>query len=105
MNIQGSWLGTEDAGNNTSGAIYSAGRTGASETHHGNSGNNMQFDASRNWSGETSSAGVHTHDFSLGNAGGGLGHTHSLTGASHAHSVSIPKPLFFQLAFFVKIPE
>lgn len=105
MNIQGSWLGTEDAANNTSGAIYSAGRTGASETHHGNTGNNMQFDASRNWTGETSSAGGHTHDFALGNAGGGLGHTHTLTGASHKHTVSIPKPLFYRLAFFVKIPE
>ena len=100
MNIQGSWLGTEDAGNNTSGAIYSH------NSYENDWENNiLAFDASRSWTGETSSSGSHTHEFSLGKAGGGLGHSHTLTGASHSHGVTIQLPPFYRLAFFVKLPE
>ena len=45
--ITGGWLGTEDAGKWTTGAIYAQQRYMASETHHGNTGTQMRFDSSR----------------------------------------------------------
>lgn len=105
MNITGGWLGTEDAYKWVDGAIYSGGSYGASETHHGHVGTKMLFDASRSWTGQTSEEGGHTHDFSLATAGGGQPHTHSLDGASHSHTVTIPLPPFFKMAFFVKCPD
>lgn len=76
----------------------------------GNSGHNatspiVGFDASRSWSGSTSTSGSHSHTMQLNNAGGGLGHTHSLSGGSHQHSISGVMPPYFKLAFFVKLPE
>lgn len=63
------------------------------------------FDASRGWSGATSSSGSHSHTMQLNNAGGGQGHTHSLSGDSHQHSISGVMPPYFKLAYFVKLPE
>lgn len=80
----------------------SVGRESASG--HG-SARSIYFDASRNWTGSTSTAGEHTHDFSLGTAGGGQSHTHTLDGESHSHSVTMPKPPYYCLAFFVKLPD
>lgn len=45
--ITGGWLGTEDAGKWTTGAIYAQQRYMESETHHGNTGTQMRFDSSR----------------------------------------------------------
>lgn len=92
MNITGGWLGTEDAGDWTEGAIYSAGQFMSSETHHGVSGNKMQFDASRAWTGSTSSSGSHTHTATCSSTGSGT------------VSISIEPP-FYRLAYFVKLPE
>lgn len=88
-----------------SGAFYDTGESGHNSYENDWENNILAFDASRSWTGETSSAGAHTHEFSLGSSGGGLGHTHTLTGASHSHGVTIPLPRFYRLAFFVKLPE
>ena len=49
--------------------------------------------------------GSHEHTVTISSVGGGLGHTHSLTGASHTHSVALERPPFYRMAFFVKLPE
>lgn len=49
--------------------------------------------------------GSHKHTVTISSVGGGLGHTHSLTGASHTHSVTLERPPFYKLAYFVKLPE
>lgn len=50
------------------------------------------FAASRTWSGETSS-------------GGGQGHTHTITSSSEAQTLTLDRPPFYRLAYFVKLPE
>lgn len=105
MNITGKILGCneEDAYPGAEGAFY---RDGMSSGGRGGfSDYNISFDASRTWTGLTSSSGLHTHSLSLDATGGGKGHTHSLTGESHSHKISLPLPPFFKLAFFVKLPE
>ena len=68
-------------------------------------GGRFQFDASRNWTGATSHSGAHTHTVSVDATGGGRGHTHTLDGAEHTHTVQVQLPPFFKLAYFVKLPE
>lgn len=51
-----------------------------------------QFDASRSWTGETSNSGTHTHTATCSTTGG-------------ATSAISTEPPFYQLAFFVKLPE
>lgn len=51
------------------------------------------FDASRNWTGETSSAGAHTHTATCSSAG-----------SSSASAITTTPP-YYTLAYFVKLPE
>lgn len=80
---------------NQQGAFYGS-DTGRADPHGqdetGGVYTTTTFDASRSWSGETSSSGAHTHTATCGS-----------TGSSSA-SISIQPP-FYQLAFFVKLPE
>lgn len=69
------------------------------------SGAVVGFNAKRSWTGYTSNDGSHSHGMSLNTTGGGKGHTHTLEGATHSHNVTVEKPPFYQLAFFVKLPE
>ena len=102
MNITGS-IPYENEGGWCDGCFYDSGAiAGASGSGHGM---RAAFDASRTWRGSTSSNGSHTHTMTLNNVGGGQGHTHSLTGDSHRHSISGVMPPYFKLAFFVKLPE
>lgn len=143
MNITGKF-GCDDRATNVQGGAFYAERQWSANTS-ANGGDDaffqFNFDASRSWTGYTSSDGSHSHSMSLNSAGshthsvtissggshshtatittngshehtvtissvgGGLGHTHSLTGASHTHSVSLERPPFYRMAFFVKLPE
>jgi hypothetical protein len=58
----------------------------------GGGGVQWNFDASRSWSGETSSNGAHTHTVTASAASAGA-HTHTLTGSNasagtHTHTIS-----------------
>lgn len=72
MNITGSvaLLGIEVKG--TSGAFYNnGGGEWRGDNIHINCNNNVGFDASRNWSGSTSSTGSHSHTVTINNTGEG----------------------------------
>ena len=143
MNITGKFGCDDRATNVQGGAFYSEQQWAANTSAEGGDSKyfQFQFDASRSWTGSTSSDGYHSHSMSLNSAGshthtvtittggshshtatvttngshehtvtissvgGGLGHTHSLTGASHTHSVALERPPFYRMAFFVKLPE
>ena len=93
MNITGAFWNLGSAPQGTNGAIY----TGGAPTNHAwidsgvrtVSGTSINFDASRSWTGWTSTNGSHSHGFSTSWAGE---HAHSLSIASagaHTHSVAI----------------
>lgn len=90
MNITGTFDGNvdDDSGGGKSGAFYTTGRQ-----FYGANGDDMGgvigFDASRSWTGSTSTEGNHSHSFST--SWSGL-HAHSLSISSagaHTHSVAI----------------
>ena len=90
MNITGTFDGNvdDDSKGGKSGAFYTTGRPiyGANGD---DTGGVIGFDASRSWTGWTSTNGSHSHGFSTSWAGE---HAHSLSIASagaHAHSVAI----------------
>ena len=93
MNITGAFWNLGTAPQGTSGAIY----TGGAPTNPAwidshvktTSGTSINFDASRSWTGSTSTEGGHTHSYST--SWSGL-HAHSLSISSagaHTHSVAI----------------
>jgi len=93
MNITGAFWNLGSAPQGTSGAIY----MGDAPTNPAwidshvrtTSGDSINFDASRSWTGSTSVQGIHAHGFSTSWAGE---HAHSLSIASagaHTHSVAI----------------
>ena len=93
MNITGAFWNLGTAPQGTNGAIY----TGGAPTNPAwidshvrtASGTSINFDASRSWTGSTSTDGGHTHSYST--SWSGL-HAHSLSIASagaHTHSVAI----------------
>lgn len=94
MNITGSFTqaayGTA-AQQNTTGAFYIDGVVGPA-CNESDSRPKTFFDASRSWSGETSSSGSHSHTA-----------TCSSTGTASASVSTLPP--FFQMAFFVKLLE
>ncbi len=92
MNIEGKTIsGKADVGVSTSGA-FSLSSVSASEWYRGisdsGSGNIKQltFNASDEWSGETSSPGNHTHSFSGMNSAGSHSHSINNTGGGNAHN-------------------
>ena len=91
MNITGTFDGnTDDGDQDKSGAFYTTGKPfrGANGDNDRMSGV-IGFDASRSWTGSTSTDGSHSHSFSTSWAGE---HAHSLSIASagaHTHSVAI----------------
>ena len=93
MNITGAFWNLGSAPQGTNGAIY----MGGAPTNHNwidshvrtTSGDSVNFDASRSWTGSTSTDGSHTHSYSTSWAGE---HAHSLSISSagaHTHSVAI----------------
>jgi microcystin-dependent protein len=91
MNITGSFSGVGDDGAEPSysGAFYKTGERTVRVSNSGNPDYVTGFDASRSWTGSTSTNGSHSHDFSTSWSGE---HSHSLSIASagaHTHSVAI----------------
>ena len=91
MNITGSFSGVGDVGAEPSysGAFYKTGGRTVPVSNSGDPDYVTGFDASRSWTGWTSTNGSHSHGFSTSWAGE---HAHSLSIASagaHTHSVAI----------------
>lgn len=91
MNITGSLMGETTPSNYPySGAFYESGPNDKRGIGSGDGNNGTTwFDASRSWSGATSSAGAHTHSVTVTNTNSA--HSHSASSASagaHTHSVS-----------------
>ena len=91
MNITGSFSGVGDVGDEPSysGAFYKTGGRTVPVSNSGDPDYVTGFDASRSWTGSTSTDGGHAHGFSTSWAGV---HAHSLSVASagaHTHSVAI----------------
>lgn len=66
---------------------------------------NVAFDAARSWTGYTSYDGYHSHSMNLNETGGGKGHTHTITSSSEMQTLTLDRPPFYRLAYFVKLPE
>jgi len=93
MNITGSFSGVGDDGAEPSysGAFYKTGGRTVSVSNSGDPDYVTGFDASRSWTGSTSSSGNHHHSFTTSYVGD---HTHSFTIKSdggHYHSLTISK--------------
>ena len=91
MNITGSFSGVGDVGAEPSysGAFYKTGERSVPISDRGDPDYVTGFDASRSWTGSTSTNGSHSHGFSTSWAGE---HSHWLSIASagaHTHSVAI----------------
>ena len=95
MNITGAFWNLGTAPQGTNGAIY----TGGAPTNPAwidshvrtASGTSINFDASRSWTGWTSTNGNHSHWLSISSAGA---HTHSVAIAAagaHTHAITIGK--------------
>lgn len=69
MNITGTVGNVDGAGVGSSGAFYRSGTSGKLENQTGEPDPNVYFDASRNWTGSTSSNGSHSH--TIGSTGSG----------------------------------
>lgn len=84
MNITGSFLADDSSRGKgevnwvkPQGAFYAGENRDfdiTSQPREGYQGGDLKFDASRSWTGETSSAGSHTHTVSISTAGGGQSH-------------------------------
>ena len=89
MNITGCIGNVDEESTSSTGAFYRSGSSGKLENKGGGADPNVYFDASRSWTGSTSTDGGHAHGFST--SWSGL-HAHSLSIASagaHTHSVAI----------------
>ena len=105
MNITGSFSGVGDVGDEPSysGAFYKTGGRTVPVSNSGDPDYVTGFDASRSWTGSTSTDGSHSHGFSTSWAGehahslsisSAGAHTHTVTVASsggHYHSLTITK--------------
>ena len=98
MNITGSFMANDFVDNRkppvTSGAIttkaYSSGWRDARDGSEGVTCYSLEFDASRSWTGSTSTAGNHSHTLTTTTNGN---HTHTITGSNatdgeHTHTIS-----------------
>lgn len=108
MNITGFFGADDRAAWLTGGAFYSKNDASQNTSAEGGDGRpwwRFLFDASRTWSGSTSESGSHSHSVTMGSTGGGRGHTHTITSSSEAQTLTLDRPPFYRLAYFVKLPE
>ena len=108
MNITGFFGADDRAARLTDGAFYSKNDASQNTSAEGGDGRpwwRFLFDASRTWSGSTSESGSHSHSITMGSTGGGRGHTHTITSSSEAQTLTLDRPPFYRLAYFVKLPE
>lgn len=92
----------------TAGAFWddpSVGRSKNGAKGSGEHNGEVAFTASRAWTGETSYSGEHTHSMNLNPTGGGRGHTHTITSSAEGQALTLDRPPFYRLAYFVKLPE
>lgn len=88
------------------GAFYANGNYAESDNRDSeNPSPRASFAASRTWTGHTSYEGSHSHSMNLNNTGGGKGHTHTITSSSEMQTLTLDRPPFYRLAYFVKLPE
>lgn len=88
MNITGRIGNVDSSSSSSTGAFYRSGTSGKLENQSGDADPNVYFDASRNWSGETSSAGNHSHTITVNSVSN---HTHTVTisnSGSHTHTTN-----------------
>lgn len=88
MNITGRIGNVDGSGASSTGAFYRSGTSGKLENQGGEADPNVYFDASRNWSGSTSSNGAHTHTLTTSSNGA---HTHTVTvnsNGAHTHTTN-----------------
>lgn len=88
MNITGRIGNVDSSSSSSTGAFYRSGTSGKLENQSGDADPNVYFDASRNWSGETSSAGSHSHTITVNSVSN---HTHTVTisnSGSHTHTTN-----------------
>lgn len=108
MNITGFFGADDRAAWLTDGAFYAKNDASQNTSAEGSDGRpwwRILFDASRTWSGSTSESGSHSHTMNLNSTGGGQGHTHTITSSSEAQTLTLDRPPFYRLAYFVKLPE
>lgn len=108
MNITGFFGADDRAAWLTDGAFYAKNDASQNTSAEGSDGRpwwRILFDASRTWSGSTSESGSHSHSVTMGSTGGGRGHTHTITSSSEAQTLTLDRPPFYRLAYFVKLPE
>lgn len=91
MNITGSLVLDNEMASTAQGAFSSGSTTGVG-AQNDSPGMQLNFNASNTWTGSTSSSGSHTHTASCSSTG------------SNTASIDTQPP-FYQLAFFVKLPE
>ena len=107
MNITGQAGCDDRAANLANGCFSRFTQTQANTSADGGDGSPwsaFQFDASRNWTGETSNNGQHQHGLSIQNTGSGQTHTHTLNANTSITGVS-NEPPFYCMAYFVRLPE
>ena len=85
MDIKGRIGNVDGSGVSSTGAFYRSGTSGKLMNDSGDADPNVYFEASRNWSGSTSSNGAHTHTLTTSSNGA---HTHTGTTASAGTSAS-----------------
>lgn len=99
LNAAGGWTGSTSTDGSHSHSVSVSSGGSHSHTVTIASGGSHSHTAS------SDSAGSHSHTVTVASVGGGGAHTHTLTGASHTHEVTLDRPPYYKLAFFVKIPE
>lgn len=108
MNITGEF-GYFDGTNFPVGGAFTWGGDGGNKRgargSDGGERRNVAFDAARSWTGYTSYDGYHSHSMNLNETGGGKGHTHTITSSSEGQTLTLDRPPFYRLAYFVKLPE
>lgn len=89
MNITGTMGNVDEEGIGSSGAFYRSGRSGKLENKEGGADPNVYFDASRSWTGSTSTAGNHSHTLTTASSGS---HTHTTNNVGGGVPLNIMPP-------------
>ena len=89
MNITGTMGNVDGSGIGSSGAFYRSGTSGKLENKGGEADPNVYFDASRSWTGSTSTAGNHSHTLTTASSGS---HTHTTNNVGGGIPLNIMPP-------------
>ena len=89
MNITGRIGNVDESSSSSTGAFYRSGRSGKLENQGGDADPNVYFDASRSWTGSTSTAPNHTHTVNITSSGS---HTHTTNNTGGGTPLNIMPP-------------